>query len=288
MNGLRRALACIALYVTSAGAVADGPVLWEVAGRDNAVYLFGSIHLLRAGEFAIDGALAQAYDDAAAIYMEIDLDDLSPLDMAAAVSGRAVDPEGRTLDELMGPDAAEAHALAERAGIELGLLGQVEPWFAGLTVVSLMLAREGYGGESGVDQVVQARAVAEGKEILGLEQLDDQLAVLDGLEPAKQREFLLKSLRDAERLPQAVGALLAAWRSGDEAALARELAFEFEDEPGLYRELIVDRNRRWAEQIESLLDDDRDYLVIVGALHLVGEDGLPAMLQARGVPVARR
>jgi uncharacterized protein YbaP (TraB family) len=49
----------------------------------------------------------------------------------------------------------------------------------------------------------------------------------------------------------------------------------------------VRRNQRWAGQIEALLDDDRDYLVVVGALHLVGPDGLPNLLRDRGLTVTR-
>jgi uncharacterized protein YbaP (TraB family) len=170
-----------------------------VAGRSNTVYLFGSVHLLRPGEFALQGTLEDAYDGAAAVYLEIDMDDLSGPEIAAATVARAIDPGGRSLDELMGEDAALARARAETAGIDLSSLSRLEPWFAGLAVVSLALARDGYSAEAGVEQVVQDRAAADGKEILGLETLDEQLAALDSMEIGIQREFLLKALDDAQR-----------------------------------------------------------------------------------------
>ena len=287
----RRLLAATGLAVLCLGPLAsraDGPALWEVRGQTHTVFLFGSIHLLRPGEFGIDGTLQEAYAEAEALYMEVDLDDLSPADMAGSVAARAIDPAGRSLDELMGDDAALAHELARQAGIELAPLGQVEPWFAGLTVISMALAREGYSGSEGVEQLLVARAARDGKEVLGLETLDDQFRALDEMDPRQQRDFLLKSLQDAERLHEAVEPLLAAWRAGDDTALARELDLEFDGEPALYEALIVERNRRWVEQIEQLLDDPQDYLVVVGTLHLVGRDGLPAMLEARGVDVTRR
>lgn len=267
---------------------AEGPALWQLEGQRNRVYLFGSIHLLRPGEFRMEGELERAYADADTVYLEVDLAALSPPVMAAAVAALAIDPRGRTLDELMGEDADQAHALAREAGIELAPLGQVEPWFAGLTVMSLALAREGLSGSDGVEQQVLARAAGDGKQVHGLESLEDQLGALDAMEAKEQREFLLKSLEDARRVPAAVQTLLTAWRTGDEATLTRELASEFEDEPDLYRSLIVDRNRRWADQIVALLDDEQDYLVIVGALHLVGDDGLPAILEGRGLEISRR
>ena len=280
------ALVCAALAAPTAWA--SGPSLWAVAGRSNTVYLFGSVHLLRPGEFALQGALEDAYDGAAAVYLEIDMDDLTSPEIAAATAARAIDPAGRSLDELMGEDAALARTRAEKAGIDLSSLSRLEPWFAGLAVVSLALARDGYSAEAGVEQVVQDRAAADGKEILGLETLDEQLAALDSMEIGIQREFLLKALDDAQRPADALQDFLRAWQEGDDAALAAELAGEFAGMPELYRSLLVERNRKWTERISALLDDSRDFLVVVGSLHLVGPDGLPRMLQARGFTVTRR
>ena len=285
---IRLAAACAVLC--SAAATADGaagPALWEIAGERNTVYLFGSVHLLRDGEFRLEGRVAQAYGDAEAVFLEVDMDDLSPADMAGTTAALAMDPQGRGLFELMGPDAETARERAEAAGIDLAPLAPMEPWFAGLAVVTLALAKEGYTSGAGVEQLVLERAAADGKEILGFETLAEQLSALDGLDVELQRDFLLKALEDAARPNEALAAFLQAWKDGDEQALAAELASEFEASPALYESLMVRRNQRWIGQIERLLDDDRDYLVIVGALHLAGPDGLPVQLQKRGRAVTR-
>lgn len=280
-------VACCGLAAAPVPATADGPTLWQIEGKQNTVYLFGSVHLLRPGEFRLEGPVGRAYEDAEVVYFEIDMDDLSSMEIAGATAARAVDPAGRSLDELMGPDAEAARQRAAEADIDLGLLSPMEPWFAGLTVVTLSLAKEGLSAAAGVEQVVQQRATADGKEILGFETIDEQLAALDTMDLALQREFLLKSLEDAARPSEALARFLEAWKAGDDAALAGELQSEFADSPDLYESLMVQRNLRWIEQIEDLLDDGQDYLVVVGALHLVGPDGLPALLRARGVPVTR-
>jgi uncharacterized protein YbaP (TraB family) len=282
------ALICCGIAAQAFTARADGPALWEVAGRGNKVYLFGSVHLLRTGEFRLEGALERAYEDAEAVYLEVDMDDLSPTDLASATAALAIDPDGRSLDEMMGPCAAAAHERAAGAGIDLSIVAALEPWFAALTVVTLSLAKEGYTAGAGVERRVLERAAADGKPILGLETVEEQLSALDSMALPVQREFLLKSLEDAARPDDSLADFLAAWREGDEPALARELETEFDSSPELYRSLMVDRNRRWAVQIEDLLDDQQDYLVVVGALHLVGPDGLPAMLAAHGRRVTRR
>lgn len=281
LAGLFLALAC-------PPAQADGPVLWSVAGRVNTVYLFGSVHLLRPGDYEFGDALAEAYDDAEVVYLEVDLQESSPLDMAAVTLSRAVDPDGRTLFELLGPDADLALERAGHLDMDLAPLGQFEPWFAGLSVVALALAEQGYSADAGIERLVQSRAIADGKPTLGLETLDEQLALLDTLDPVAQREFLLKSLSDAARARETVQQLVAAWRAGDTDWLAREFDEEFSAAPALYDSLVASRNRRWAERIEALLDDERDYLVVVGALHLVGPDGLPRLLAAHGAEVTLR
>jgi len=280
--------ACALLgWAIAAGAEEAGPALWQVDGERNTVYLFGSVHLLREGEFRLEGPVAEAYEDAEAVFLEVDMDDLSPMDTAAATAALAIDPEGRGLLELMGPDAEAARESATAAGIDLALVSPMEPWFAGLAVVTLALAKEGFSPSAGVEQVVLQRATEDGKEVLGLETLEDQLGALDGLALELQREFLLKALEDAGRPVESLTAFLEAWKRGDDEALAAELASEFAASPALYESLMVRRNERWAAQVADLLDDDRDYLVVVGALHLAGPDGLPALLRERGLRVTR-
>ena len=281
-------LLCCGMAVPAPPAAAASPALWEVAGRHNTVYLFGSVHLLKHGEFSLKGAAEQAYADAEAVVFEVDMDDLSPVAMAAATTALAVDPQGRGLMELMGPEATAARDRAAVAGLDLAPLEPFEPWFAGLTVVTLALEKEGYSAQAGVEQLVQERAARDGKDVLGFETIEEQLSVFDSMDPALQRDFLLKALDDAGDTNASLADFLDAWRSGDLDRLADELQSEFDSSPGLYRSLVVERNRRWLDRLVDLLDEDRDYLVVVGALHLVGPDGLPALLETHGYEAVRR
>jgi uncharacterized protein YbaP (TraB family) len=129
---------------------------------------------------------------------------------------------------------------------------------------------------------VTRRATGDGKQIQGLETARQQLEILSRLPEKEQREFLLYSVDDAQRMSSEVDALLAAWRSGDAEALAKVLQEGYEQYPDLYRPLTVERNRKWIPQIEQLLDDRDDYLVVVGALHLVGTDSVIDLLERKG------
>ena len=281
----RTALAALALCAAAA-AQAD-PAIWRVSSGERTVWLFGSVHLLPEGGFAIDGALEDALEDADRVCMEIDNDASDEATAASVTLGRAVDPEGRDLFELLGPEADRVREAAEEAEVPIDALAMFEPWFAGITVSVLALQSHGYDVQHGVEQLIQAEARRTGKSGCGLETLDGQLAMLDGLPPELQAEILLQSLAEAANIEEQVGPMVAAWQAGDERGLEEALEEDFGDYPELAETLIYERNARWADQVDEMLEGDEDVLLVVGAMHLVGKRGLPALLRARGHRVDR-
>jgi hypothetical protein len=281
----RSLIALLALFIL--GPAQAEPATWSVTRGGNTVHLFGSVHLLPEGGFAIAGDLERAYREAAQVCFEVDTSTLDPAQTTAITLARAVDPDRRDLFQLLGPAAARAKASAQAAGIDLAQFAPFEPWFAGLTITLLALQQHGYDVEHGVEQVIEAAADQDGKARCGLETLDGQLALLDGLPAELQQELLLQSLEEAGRIEEVIAPMLAAWQDGDERALAASLAESFEGYPELAEELIYARNARWAAQVGELLDGDGDVLLVVGALHLVGDRGLPALLRERGYRVVR-
>lgn len=274
-------------WLATGAAVAE-PAVWAIDGGDNDVYLFGSVHLLPEGSFAVGGALADAIASAERICLEIDPDAHDEAETLSLTLARAVDPEGRTLFDLLGEDAAEVRERAEEAGIDLAPFAVFEPWFAGLTVSLVALQQHGYDGEHGVEQVIRNAAQAESKPICALETLDQQLALLDSMPPESQRDLLLQSLDEADEVDELIRPLIAAWRDGDDDYLERRLAEDIADYPDLADPLIFDRNARWADEVAEMLRGSENVLVVVGAMHLAGDRGLPALLEERGFRVERR
>jgi uncharacterized protein YbaP (TraB family) len=284
-------IAALALAVVAAsasgGAHAD-PALWVVSGGESKVWLFGSVHLLPEGGFRIGTPLADALDDAERVCMEIDPDAQDEASSAAVTLARAVDPDGRDLFELLGSDADRVREAAGDAGVPIDSLAMFEPWFAGLTVSVMALQAHGYNVQHGVEQIIQAEAREAGKGGCGLETLDGQLGMLDALPSSLQNEILLQAIEEAADIESLIEPMLDAWRRGDEAGLEKSLQEDFEGYPDLAEALIYRRNERWAGQVSEMLEDDDDVLVVVGAMHLVGDRGLPALLEERGFQVTRR
>lgn len=282
------ALAAAALAVIVAGKAGAEPALWQVTGGQGTVWLFGSVHLLPEGGFSVGGDLAKAIEGAKRVCMEIDPNANDEAAKTSITLARAIDPKGRDLFELLGPDADRARAKAADAGVPLDALAPFEPWFAGITVSVMALQAHGYDVEHGVEQVIEAAAAKGGKGGCGLETLDGQLGLLDGLPANLQAEILMQAIDEAADVDELIGPMLEAWRAGDEAGLEKSLEEDFDGYPELADALIYRRNALWADQVSDMLRDGDDVLIVVGAMHLVGDRGLPALLEQRGYKVERR
>lgn len=276
-------LACAGLALASAHAwSAERHSLWSVKGRTNTLYLLGSVHFLKPSE-QLPSVVEEAYQDAEALLMEIDMDDLDPADTQAATLELGMLPAGQSLEQRLGPELhAKVAAKAREVGLDPALLNRFQPWLAAMTLVQLHLVKLGLDPNAGVEQRLTARAVSDSKPIEGLETLRQQLGMLAALPEAQQREFLLYSVEDTERATREIDQMLAAWRRGDAQALEELLAEGLKEYPDLYRPLTVERNRRWIARIEQLLDDREDYLIVVGTLHLVGADSVLELLARKG------
>jgi len=266
-------------------------VLWAVRGERNTVYLLGSIHVLRPGDGELPRAALEAYVDAEQLVMEIDLDDpgiADPTALLGTMQRSALLPEGESLRSALGGNYDEVAGRARESGLDLAMLDRFAPWFVATMLLQLELAQRGFQPELGIEQQLAERAARDGKPIEGLETAEQQFAVLAGLSLPEQKRFLMMSLGESERLDAEIEDLLAAWRTGDVEALEAMLTAAFEEFPELYGPLTEDRNRAWVERLVELLDDRDDYLVVVGALHLVGRHSVVDLLRQRGHTVTQR
>jgi len=164
-------------------------------------------------------------------------------------------------------------------------LDPLAPWVVGLQLLELQYLQLGFDPEQGVEQQLEHRAQTDGKPISGLETVDEQLGVLEGMTASEQTRFLEMVVEQMHDVAGDTQSVVSAWRSGDSARLGSLLGEEYKSFPALYRTLVTDRNRRWLPQIERLLHGNQDYLVIVGALHLVGDGGLVELVRRDGYKI---
>lgn len=277
---------CLIMAAGSAAPQSTGhPIsMWQITGASNRIYLLGSVHVLRQQDHPIPTAIEKAYEDAEILIMEVDVDDLDPVEMAGMVNELGVIKDGGTLQEIMGPSLYdEAADYASQLDIPFLMLTQTEPWLAAITIEQMMLLRIGFNPEYGIEFHLSAKAGEDSKEILGLESVREQLEFLDKLSLSAQRALLIQTLRESLNIEENLDLLINAWRHGDIDFLEENLLVEMQRYPELYRTLVVDRNEAWVERIRNLIGEQDDYLIVVGTLHLVGNDGVPALLSEIGI-----
>jgi uncharacterized protein YbaP (TraB family) len=281
------ALSCVAL---SASLRADGRLhaLWELHGKHNTVYILGSIHVLRQSDYPLAPAVLNAYGNADSIFMEVNLAELDAQRMQTELLASARLPEGKTLPGIMGDERYKrAQSLAQEVGVDLGIFDAFAPWFAAEAISQLQLQQLGFQPKSGVEMFFLERARADHKPVAGLETVHDQIALFDALSMDEQANYLVSSLEEAHDLPKEVDAMVHAWASGDTKWFTDQLKSELGRDPVLYESVLVARNRKWVPKIEAMLNDDKNYLVIVGTGHLVGQGSVIQLLKKDGIAAAQ-
>ncbi len=279
----------ICLASAASAPAQEKSLLWEAHRDGNSIHLLGSIHYLRQEHYPLHPTILKTLEGSRRLVLEIDLNSLSMESAQKATLQKAVYRDGSTLQKSV---SAETYDLASRRATELGLdvriLNPMKPWFAAVTLVSIQSQRMGLDPSLGVDRHLAARAKSAGKPTAGLETLESQLGVFDGLSAREQELMLRETVAELERLDKNINQIVATWLRGDADGLAGLLHSGMREYPELYEKVVVERNRRWTGEIEKLLAQGGGDMVVVGAAHLVGRDSVVEMLKARGYRVEQR
>jgi len=262
--------------------------LWRVAGRNgNTMYIVGSVHLMKPDVYPLDPVFEEAYQDAEKLVFEIDQEILDPVAAQAAVQKYA-GIEGATSlrEKISDDDYAEIRQLANEQKVPMMLINTFDPWFSSTQLAVMQYLNAGYSPEHGIDLYFMNKAIENNKPISGLETLDLQFSIFDSMSYNSQVEMLRQTLTEAEDIGEMVNQLDENWRDGDMDELEDLLFEEFEDAPEFYNKLLKTRNENWIPQLLPMLSDENDdYLVVVGAAHMLGKDGLIKLLSDEGFVV---
>lgn len=268
-------------------AVGDG-LVWQIEGARGSVFIAGSMHLLRRERPALPAAILKAYEESDSLVMELDTDEIDDQYTAQLMLHLATFADSRDLRTIAGEERwQKLRALLVRAQIPESFAATLEPWGVAILLTSLEYARLGFDPDIGVEKQLQALAARDGKSIAGLETPEFQLGLFDELPMDEQLQLLDMTLEDIGEMPDTVDELYTAWRAGDLPALDALLLKGYREMPRLYEDLVERRNRNWIAPIKALLEQERDTLVVVGALHLVGERGVITLLEREGLKPVR-
>ncbi len=260
------------------------PALWELASADGTVegWLFGTIHSLPEGTTWETELLSDTIEDADLLIVEIAaLEDKAAISQVFARLARTdgLPPLSRRLPAA---DQAALRAMLAAASYSDNDFAATESWAA-----ALMLAQGARGGNpaNGVDRALLRRF--EGRPIRELEGAAQQLGIFDTLPERDQRDLLSAVVQEGKDGSDKSAKLARIWRSGDMEQLAQENAQGLLADPELRAALLVDRNDDWARQLAEILPAAPPAMIAVGAAHMAGPEGLPALMRQRGYTVIR-
>lgn len=287
----RRSLsvALIALFLASATVSAKPDAsrgfIWRVERDGRIGWMVGSIHVLSQEYYPLPEAMQKAYLRAVTLVEEIDLAETQSPEMIALVGSHAMYSGAQTLKSELSPETYQM--LSERlakAGVSIEAFERMRPWFLSITVMAAQLKSAGFDAALGLDKHFFDRSGSMGKKFRALETAGEQIQMLSGLPPKVQEAMLRETMEEGDTILKQMDKVGTAWKTGDPAALEEVVIKPMKDQPELYASLVVNRNRNWMPKIESCLGDGHCF-VVVGAAHLVGPEGLLALLRQKGYSV---
>jgi len=265
-------------------------LLWEVSGPANPsgkVYLLGAAHVGQAPIRDFDPVIETAFARSQVLALEADLNAAAKPEFQAFIRERGELQAGTRIEDLLPVEVHGAlrRALSERR-LEPEAFEHFEPWLVSLMLSAEVLARFGYDARHGMGRYFLERGAA--KQVVELEGARPEIELLDRLDPELQAQMLEDTLSQLDGLDLRVARMLQLWDAGDAAGLEALLFGESSAAGGRERfreQLYYRRNRSMARRLEEPLRTGQTWFGVVGAGHVVGARGIPALLAARGYRV---
>jgi uncharacterized protein YbaP (TraB family) len=256
--------------------------LWKVQSDSSSLYLAGSVHALSADVYPLNPVFERAFQASDMLVEEIDLSAGDLMSIGPMLLAKGTYLDGRTFASAV---SKETLALVEKrldSPSLQQLIQGMKPWMVMLMLTAMQVQQAGLDVNLGLDKYFFDKATKAGKTIVGLETAESQIDRFDRMPEALQEQLLRSALEEIDAQSRELATIVAAWQQGDVAALERTLLGGFKQYPAAYQSLIVERNQNWMPQLETCLARATPCLVVVGAAHLVGPDGLLVLLQKRG------
>jgi uncharacterized protein len=276
------ALIASSLICLTTEARAGTACVWKVTGPNGKIaYLGGSVHHLRKGDYPLPAAYLNAFDASTRMAFEIDAKALDESGQSLVKLGKY--PKGDSLKNHVDPRTfAYLRRLFDLMNVPEEAFIQCRPWLivavlqAGATMRTMP--------EAGVDEFLMKRAAKRSMLVTGLESGQEHARVYSGLSDRESEILLLVTF-----IPSASTGgqdnVMKAWRRGDAEALAAMMERDSVEFPAFNNRLLGARNRAWIPKIEKFIESGHTYFVVVGAGHFGGNNGLLALLRAKGYQV---
>lgn len=261
------------------------PAIWTVHGVRGTVYLVSSLHLLPPDVGWRSAEIDKAMADSDSFVFEVPTGATEQEEESRFIFDNGLLPPGEKLSAKLTDDGRRDFQRAlDMAGMQQASLDQKQPWLAEVVLTVQAMYRRNYSARHTPEGDAHDFAARNGREIRYFDSTRQQLEFLAGANPDGNIDQFRAVLADFPNQAGREAKFVEAWASGDTTTSAALIAAGLRDLPDEQDRLNA-RNRDWAGQIGRMLDEKRTFFVAVGIAHLVGSDGVPALLRAKGIAV---
>ena len=262
--------------------------VWKISNDGKQLFIGGTIHVLSEDDYPLPVEFEQAYEQSEIIVFETDMQNLNSPEVQQAMISAVTYKGDRNLQQDLSEETYQMLGLyLMNLGIPETALNSFKPGMVAVTITVIELQRLGISTE-GVDTYFCGKAVTDDKVLDQLETIEEQISFIAAMGEGEADELILSTLKDIEQLSDMMEGMVVSWRSGNTEDLDKLFISELEQEfPKIYLDLIVKRNNAWFPQIEKMASNDAVEFILVGAAHLVGQDGILARLSAKGYTVEK-
>ncbi|WP_166423785.1 TraB/GumN family protein [Paraglaciecola sp. 20A4] len=269
-------------------ATVDAASVWKVTSGENSLFIGGTIHILAPEDYPLPNEYNIAYQKASTLVFETDMAALKSAAFQQKMLGMMTYTDGRSLeDDLSANSYAKLEAHLSERGIPIAQMAAMKPSLISITLSVIELQGLGFTSE-GVDQFYADKASQESKAIKWLETPDEQLGFLANMGGNDNDALIDYTLRDITKMPAIIADMRTSWREGDMQKMAEISIVPFKADYGqIYQDLLVTRNANWMPQIEDMLKTAEVEFIMVGAMHLAGEDSVLTQLKTQGYSIEK-
>ncbi|MDG5487068.1 TraB/GumN family protein [Sphingomonas sp. BGYR3] len=265
------------------------PALWVVKDEDTTIYLFGTVHALKPGLSWFDEAVKSAFDKSDELVLEIVMpgpEDAQKLQQIVMEKG--VNMTGPSLTEKLPAEKRAAYAeMLKELGLPAEALDRLDPWFASMSIMQIMMPKIGFSPENGAEATLTAAAKSASKPISGVETVEQQFGFFDGMSEKAQMDMLVGLIDERNKTQEVLEQMLALWKAGKPDELAALIEQFDAESPEMHKVIFADRNARWADWIKGRMAKPGTVFMAVGAGHLAGDDSVQAMLKPMKIEATR-
>ncbi len=268
----------------------NNSLIYKIQSDTNTVYLLGSIHILAEEYYPLTRAFSYSYYNSQKVIFEIDPEILFSLTPNKNVENYHYLQNGNTLEKVLHPKTLKLlKKRVAQMGLDFEPINKLKPWAVNKIIGRSPLSTNDFRPDLGIEYYFFRLAKDAGKPTGGLETIEDQLDIDDKL-PLKMQDKILRetlTVSNSEESEKKFLHLVKNWHQGNFSELEHIIQEQKAKNLTYHNSLLTNRNKRWIPQIENFLLEDKNVLVIIGAAHLVGDDGLVTLLTEKGHTLER-